>query len=168
MINVSRKWAAGYLSENPETQIQVAGRGAGVSIAALIDGDNQIANAPRKMKSDEWELAGNNTGKTAIEFVVDEEGKTVTWKQLDNSVPGCAADETVRASRQISRGTYVYFRVAILDKKRNYKQGSTLQIAGTATQHRPRQTIPTAHFRIPLSLEFNLPAIKNFSARCRC
>ena len=151
MVNVSQKWAEVYMKENPESQIQVAGGGSGVGIAALIGGDIQIANASRKMKSDELELAKKNTGKTPAEFVVGrdalaiyvhkdnpleeislkqlaeiygEGGKIVSWKQLGNSVPGCASDELVRVSRQSSSGTYVYFREAILGKKRDYKQGS--------------------------------------------
>ena len=151
MVNVAQKWAEIYMQENPGTQIQVAGGGSGVGIAALIGGDIQLANASRTMKYEERELAEKNTGKVPLEFIVGrdalaiyvhkdnpleeisleqlaqiygEGGNITKWSQLGNTVAGCATDEIVRVSRQSSSGTYVYFREAILGKERDYKQGS--------------------------------------------
>ena len=110
-----------------------------------------MANASRKMKEEELDLAKGNTGKEPLEFVVGRDalaiyvhkdnpleeitleqladiygdgGKTTSWTQLGNKVAGCASDQIVRVSRQSSSGTYVYFREAVLGKNRDYKQGS--------------------------------------------
>ena len=151
MVNVAQKWAEVYMEANPDIQIQVAGGGSGLGIASLIDGDIQMANASRKMKEEELDLAKGNTGKEPLEFVVGRDalaiyvhkdnpleeitleqladiygdgGKTTSWTQLGNKVAGCASDQIVRVSRQSSSGTYVYFREAVLGKNRDYKQGS--------------------------------------------
>jgi len=44
--------------------------------------------------------------------------------QLGVEIPGCDSNEIVRVSRQNNSGTYVYFKEAVLGKKRDYKMGS--------------------------------------------
>ena len=54
---------------------------------------------------------------------VHEGGTTDKWSQLGLTVPGCD-DEMVLVSRQNNSGTYVYFKEAVLGKKRDYKLGT--------------------------------------------
>jgi phosphate transport system substrate-binding protein len=109
-----------------------------------------IANASRKMKEKELQMARDN-GIDPIEFTVGydalavfvhhdnpvddftlaqlaeiygEEGETEEWRQIGVEVPGCESDEIVRVSRQNNSGTYVYFKEAVLGRERDYKLGS--------------------------------------------
>ena len=116
----------------------------------MINGTVDLANASRKMKSKELEMARAN-GVEPVEFVVGfdalavyihpdnprdaftvaelarvygEGGDVESWSQLDIDIPTCPSDEIVLVSRQNNSGTYVYFKEAVLGKKRDYKLGS--------------------------------------------
>jgi phosphate transport system substrate-binding protein len=116
----------------------------------MINGTVDIANASRKMKDKEMEMARGN-GIDPIEFTVGydalaifihpdnpaaaftieqlasiygEYGEVETWDQLGIQIPGCDSNEIVRVSRQNNSGTYVYFKEAVLGKKADYKLGS--------------------------------------------
>jgi phosphate transport system substrate-binding protein len=52
-----------------------------------------------------------------------ENGNLTRWSQLGVKVPG-GSDEIILISRQSNSGTYMYFREAILGKKRDFKLGS--------------------------------------------
>ncbi len=147
MVNLAQAWAENYDKKRPEVKVQVLGGGSGVGIAALINGDCEMANASRKMKDKELQLAKKKTGVEPIEFIVGydalavyvhkdspldsisieelaeiygEGGNTTNWSQLE----GGADEDITRVSRQNSSGTYAYFREAVLGKKREYKLGS--------------------------------------------
>jgi phosphate transport system substrate-binding protein len=150
LVNVAQAWAENYKDVNANVAVAVTGGGSGTGISALINGTVDLANASRKMKEKEIQMARDN-GVEPKEFIVGfdalavyihhdnpadsftlqqlaevygEEGETETWSQLGITVPGCGSDEIVRVSRQNNSGTYVYFKEAVLGKKRDYKLGS--------------------------------------------
>ena len=150
LVNVAQAWAEAYQEVNPNLAVAVTGGGSGTGIAALINGTVDIANASRKIKQKEMDLAQQN-GQNPIEHVVGydalavflhkdnpmdaisiaqladvygEEGPIDSWTGLGVEVPGCQGQEIVRVSRQNNSGTYVYFKEAVLGKQRDYKLGS--------------------------------------------
>jgi len=150
LVNVAQAWAESYKEVDPSVAIAVSGGGSGTGISALINGTVDIANASRKLKHDEFEMAAKG-GAEPVEFLVGfdalavylhhdnpaealaipqlagiygEGGEIETWSQLGLQVPGCPSDEIVRVSRQNNSGTYVYFKEAVLGKMRDYKLGS--------------------------------------------
>lgn len=150
LVNVAQAWAEAYAKVNPNLAIAVTGGGSGTGISAMINGTVDIANASRKMKDKEIELAKKN-GINPIEHTVGydalavfvhknnpmteatlaqlagiygEGGSTDKWSQINIKVPGCDSDEIVRVSRQNNSGTYAYFKETILGKGKEYKLGS--------------------------------------------
>ncbi len=150
LVNVAQAWAENYKEIDAKVAVAVTGGGSGTGISALINGTVDIANASRKMKDKEKEMAMGN-GIEPVEHVVGfdalavylhhdnpaeslslkqlaelygEGGATEKWSELGLTVPGCDSDEIVRVSRQNNSGTYVYFKEAVLGKKRDYKLGS--------------------------------------------
>ncbi len=150
MVNLAQAWAEEYGNVNPAISVEVAGGGSGTGIAALINGTADIANCSRAMKPAEAEKAKQNTNKTPQRLIVGldalavyvhkdnpleeialatlaeiygENGETENWSQLGIDPPR-GNDEIVRVSRQSNSGTYMYFREAVLGRKRDYKLGS--------------------------------------------
>ena len=150
LVNVAQAWAETYKEVDPNVAVAVTGGGSGTGISAMINGTVDLANASRKMKDRELEAARDN-GIEPIEHTVGydalavyvhhdnpvagfsleqladiygEGGTTTAWSQLGVSVPGCESDEIIRISRQNNSGTYVYFKEAVLGKKRDYELGS--------------------------------------------
>jgi len=155
LVNVAQAWAEAYPNVNPDVAVSVSGGGSGTGIAAMINGTVDIANASRKMKDREIELAKKN-GQNPVEHVVGYDALAVfihknnpakkmsieqlkdiygrdpkvrKWSDMGITVPGCK-DEIVVVSRQNNSGTYVYFKEAILGKKGKYRQG-TLDMHGS-------------------------------------
>ena len=150
LVNVAQAWAENYKDVDANVAVAVTGGGSGTGISALINGTVDLANASRKMKQKEVDLATQN-GVEPIEHVVGydalavylhhdnpaammsisqladiygEGGATASWSQLGLEVPGCDSDEIVIVSRQNNSGTYVYFKEAVLGKERDYKLGT--------------------------------------------
>jgi phosphate transport system substrate-binding protein len=150
LVNVAQAWAEAYQTVNSNVAVAVTGGGSGTGIAALINGTVDIANASRKMKDKEIKLA-EKRGHKPMEFTVGydalavyvhhdnpvksfsipqlaeiygEDGEFDNWSQLDINVPGCKKQKMILVSRQNNSGTYVYFRQAVLGKKRDYKLGT--------------------------------------------
>ncbi len=150
LVNVAQAWAEEYRKVDPEVAVAVSGGGSGTGIAAMINGTVDIANASRKMKDKEIELA-KSRGQNPVEHIVGydalavflhkdnpidslsiaqlaeiygEEGKTQKWTDLGVEVPGCKGQTMVLVSRQNNSGTYAYFRSAVLGSKRDYKLGT--------------------------------------------
>ena len=150
LVNVAQAWAEAYKEVDPNVAVAVTGGGSGTGISAMINGTVDLANASRKMKDKEMEMARAN-GIEPVEWTVGydalavylhkdspvesftltqlagiygEDGTTETWDQLGVEVPGCDSGEIVRVSRQNNSGTYVYFKEAVLGKERDYKMGS--------------------------------------------
>jgi len=150
LVNVAQAWAEAYQEVDPDVAIAVTGGGSGTGIAAMINGTVNIANASRKMKDKEVQLA-KKRGQNPVEHIVGydalavylnqnnpadslslaelaeiygEGGKTSSWKQIGIEVPGCKGQEIILVSRQNNSGTYAYFRKTVLGKQRDYKLGT--------------------------------------------
>jgi phosphate transport system substrate-binding protein len=153
MVNLAQAWAETYHEKHPDVSVQVLGGGSGVGIASLTNGTCEMANASRKMKPKEVELAKQKLGVEPVEFIVGYDalavyvhkdnpldsisieelaeiygdGGTITnWSQLE----GGRDAEITRVSRQNSSGTYFYFREAVLGEGREYKLG-TVDMSGS-------------------------------------
>ena len=156
LVNVAQAWAEEYIKVDPNVAVAVTGGGSGTGIAAMINGTVDIANASRKMKSKEMDLA-KGKGQDPIEHVVGYDalavflhkdnpaksmsfeqlkeifargGKATKWADVGLKVPGCKSDEIVVVSRQNNSGTYAYFKKAVLGKKGKFRQG-TLDMHGS-------------------------------------
>jgi len=156
LVNVAQAWAEAYPEVNPDVAVAVSGGGSGTGIAAMINGTVDIANASRKMKDKEMELAKKN-GQSPVEHVVGYDAlavfinknnpikslslaqlkdiygrdpKVKKWSDMGITVPGCKGDKIVVVSRQNNSGTYAYFKKAVLGKKGRYRQG-TLDMHGS-------------------------------------
>ncbi len=150
LVNVAQAWAENYQNVDADVAVAVTGGGSGTGIAAMINGTVDIANASRKMKQKEVDLA-KKRGQSPIEHIVGydalavfvhqdnpvqqitidqlaeiygEDGKTESWTDLGIEVPGCKKNQMVLVSRQNNSGTYAYFRQAVLGKRRDYKLGT--------------------------------------------
>lgn len=151
LLNVAQAWSEAYSNGVDSTVlVSVMGGGSGTGISAMINGTVDIANASRKMRDSEIELAREN-GVEPIEFIVGydalavylhednpieglslaqlkgiygEDGTITQWSDLGVSVPGCDSDEIVVVSRQNNSGTYVYFKETVLGDDTEYKLGS--------------------------------------------
>jgi phosphate transport system substrate-binding protein len=150
MVNLAQAWAEEYASEKPDVSVEVSGGGSGTGIAALIAGTVDIANCSRKIEAEEAEQARKNTHKDPKEYLVGfdalavfvsksnpleeisltqlaeiygEGGNVTKWSQLGVKMPD-REDEIIRLSRQSNSGTFVYFRVAVLGKTRDFKLGT--------------------------------------------
>jgi len=156
LVNVAQAWAEEYQKVEPEVAIAVSGGGSGTGIAAMINGTVDIANASRKMKDKEIQMA-KERGQNPVEHVVGydalavylhpdnpikeltldqlaqvygRKGKAKNWSDLGVTVPGCKGNKIVVVSRQNNSGTYVYFQKAVLGKKGKYRSG-TLDMHGS-------------------------------------
>lgn len=128
LVNLALAWAERYMEIHPDVRLSVTGGGSGTGIAALINGTVDIANASRRMKSEEVEAAEGN-GITPVEFVVARDaiavvvhpsnpvdelsfqqisaiytGEITNWRDV-----GGEDRPIVLLSRESNSGTYVYF-----------------------------------------------------------
>lgn len=154
MVNLMQAWAERYRAVRPDVVVEVAGGGSGVGIASLVTGLADVAAASREMSPDErlrFARAARTPNRLPLEFAValdalavyvhranpldtisidelaeiyGEDGTLHAWSQLGARPEGCTSDRIVRIGRQSSSGTYVYFREAILGRRREYALGS--------------------------------------------
>lgn len=133
VLPLAQAEAEEFMTESPEKSVTVTGGGSGVGIAALIDGEVDIATASREMKTDEIEAAKAN-GINPIEHTIAYDGISVvvnpknsvsnlTFNQLRGIYNGSisnwkdvgGADAKIAViSRDSSSGTYEYFKEAVL------------------------------------------------------
>ena len=128
LVNLALAWAERYQAEHPDVQISVTGGGSGTGIAALMNGTVDIANASRRIKSEEiaeaekngftpWELVVAND---AIAVIVNpsnpvseltlEQVSAIYKGEIDNWAELGGLDRPiVRLSRETNSGTHVYF-----------------------------------------------------------
>ncbi len=133
IVNLALAWAERYQEKYPEVRISVTGGGSGTGIAALINGTVSIANASRKIKSEEIETARAKgiepvehiVARDAIAVIVHPDnpvsqltlqqisdiysGKINNWSEL-----GGENRPIVRLSRETNSGTHVYFLETVL------------------------------------------------------
>jgi phosphate transport system substrate-binding protein len=151
MVNLAQAWAERYHALNPDVSVQVLGGGSGVGIASLIDGNCDLANSSRDIHEKEALAIREKRGEDPKEHVVGydalavyvhpdnpidsisleelaeiygEGGRITRWSQLGIEHQSRGSDTIVRIGRQNSSGTYVFFREAVLGKKRDFKLGS--------------------------------------------
>ena len=133
LVNVALAWAERYQQEHPGVSISVTGGGSGTGIAALINKTVDIANASRKITSDEITQAKKNGGNP-VEFVVARDAigvivnphnpvSSLTMQQVADiytdrinnwSEVGGENRPIVRLSRETNSGTHVYFLSAVI------------------------------------------------------
>ena len=135
MVQLSQMLAKEYMAKYPEKVVSVQGGGSGTGIAALLNESADIANASRKMKEKEWNLASNKEitvtehiiGLDALAVIVHNKnqvgrlsisqlsdiyaGKITNWKEL-----GGADAEILVISRDSNSGTHVFFKEEVLRK----------------------------------------------------
>jgi phosphate transport system substrate-binding protein len=133
IVNLALAWAERYAQINSDVNISVTGGGSGTGIAALINGTVDIANASRKIKTEEIEAIEAN-GDEPVEFVIARDaiaviinphnpvnklslqqisdiysGKINNWQDV-----GGEDRPIVRLSRETNSGTHVYFLEEVL------------------------------------------------------
>lgn len=133
MVNLALAWAEHYQRLQPEVGISVTGGGSGTGIAALINGTVDIANASRRIKTEEMEAATANGGDP-VEFIIARDAIAIivnpgnpvnhlTLQQLSEIYSGVVNNwqavggenrPIVRLSRETNSGTHVYFLEQVL------------------------------------------------------
>jgi phosphate transport system substrate-binding protein len=135
MVNVAQSLAEEFMKKYPYIFVAVTGGGSGTGIASLINKTCDIADCSRRMKEKEIVLAKRNgirpkeyiVGYDGIAVVVNPKnpinkltidelsdifsGKIRNWKQF-----GGKNRKIVLLSREVSSGTYVYFKEHVLRK----------------------------------------------------
>ena len=134
MVILAQKWAEIYMTDHPETKIQVTGGGSGTGFAALQNQTTDLANASRRIKPRENAACIKVFRKRPAELKVCLDGLTIylnrtnpieelslndlkliftgkatNWKQFG----GHNAPITVY-SRENSSGTYEFFKRNVL------------------------------------------------------
>ncbi len=133
MLPIAQAEAEEFMNEKSETSVTVTGGGSGVGIAALIDGQVNIATASREITPDETETAKKN-GINPMEHTVAYDGITVivnpanpvsklTFSQLRGIYNGSISNwkdvggqdkQIVVITRDSSSGTYQDFKKDVL------------------------------------------------------
>ncbi len=136
-----------FSGEHPDASISVAGGGSAVGIAALINGETDIANSSRQMKPEEIASA-KDKGMNPQEFILARDGlsvivhpsnsvETLTMEQLGKIYTGEIANwkdvggpdsPIVLYGRQSTSGTFSFFRDTVV--KADYSE-SMRQMEGT-------------------------------------
>jgi len=136
LLVLAQRWAEEYMKTHPNVQIAVSGGGSGTGIAALINGQIDIADASRQINQKEldegkskgispveWKVAldgisaivhpGNPIGELTIEQLgLIYRGNLTNWKQL-----GGPDIQIIAYGRQSNSGTYVYWKEHVLGNK---------------------------------------------------
>lgn len=135
LLQLGQKWAEVYRQAHPEVDIAVTGGGSGTGIAALIDGNCDLANASREIK-DEEAKAAEHSGVKPVEHTVAYDGIAVilnsdnpvaklSMPQLSDIFAGKAKSwsefggddaEIVLLIRDTASGTHVYFKEAVVNR----------------------------------------------------
>ena len=147
-VNLVQKLAEVFMKKFPEAAIAVTGGGSGTGIAALINGQTDIANSSRPFSTEEVKRAEDRgINPVAVVFAVDalalivREDLPVDSLTIDdlaalfkggitnwNEVGGPDAPVSLYG-RQSNSGTFMYFRETVL--KSNYAR-SMKRMNGTA------------------------------------
>lgn len=136
LLVLAQRWAEEYMKTHPNAKIAVSGGGSGTGIAALINGQIDIADSSREIKQSEideakakgitpveWRVAldgisaivhpSNPTGELTIEQLgLIYRGNLTNWKQL-----GGPDLPIITYGRQSNSGTYVYWKEHVLGNK---------------------------------------------------
>lgn len=138
VLPLSQKEAEQYMKTNKSVNISVVGGGSGVGIAALIDGNTNIAMSSRPIKMDE-KIKLQDAGRTykevkvafdALSIIVSPSNKVsqLTREQIEGIFTGKIKNwkevggddmKIVAYARETSSGTYEFFKEHLLNRK-NY------------------------------------------------
>ncbi len=150
MLELCQIWAEDYMVENDHAVVEISGGGSSTGIAALINGQVDVAQASRQMKASEMASA-EAAGFTPMEFRVAIDGiaiivhtgndvDTLTVEQLRgiyngtytnwNQVGGADLAITLYG-RQSTSGTYEFFWEHVL-KKENYSSSMNMLSGNSA------------------------------------
>ncbi len=145
--------AEAYMQRHPEVRISVAGRGSGVGIRGIIDGTADIAGVSRELSKKELALCAQRGVRPVIHLValgcvvpvVDKSnpisglsvaqlksvytGKTSSWQGL-----GGPAGPIAVLNRDSNSGTFVMFRLLVLDQARVRRDALMLASNGAMVQ----------------------------------
>jgi phosphate transport system substrate-binding protein len=137
LVILAQKWAETYMQGHPEVKIQVTGGGSGVGLAALQNGQTDIADASRPINAKEQEACVLKFGAVPTEYKVAVDGLSV-YVNKDNPVKSLdmaqlqgifigkitnwkevgGKDTPINIySRENSSGTYEFFKEHVLKKK---------------------------------------------------
>ncbi len=133
MLNLVQRLAEEFSAVQPDATVSVTGGGSGVGINAIVNGEVDIANASRKIKSKEISAA-RARGVNPVEIVIALDGLAVivndknpvqqltidqigaiyrgeitNWKEL-----GGPNKKIVLYGRQPNSGTFVFFREVVV------------------------------------------------------
>ena len=137
MVILAQKWAQNYMKGHPDVKIQVTGGGSGVGMAALQNGQTDIADSSRPINGKEQEACVLKFGAIPAEYKVAVDGLSVyvnkgnavkelsleqlagiftgkiqNWKEVGGN------DAPINIySRENSSGTYEFFKEHVLKKK---------------------------------------------------
>lgn len=133
MVNLALAWAEAYQSQVTTVSISITGGGSGTGIAALLNNTVDIANASRRIKTEEIDQALSLgiepfeviVASDAVAVIVNPDnpinhltmqqvseifqGKYKNWQEL-----GGEDRPIVRVSRETNSGTHVYFLETVL------------------------------------------------------
>ncbi|MCS1409706.1 MAG: Phosphate-binding protein PstS [Verrucomicrobia subdivision 3 bacterium] len=137
LVILAQKWAEVYMSEHPDTKVQVTGGGSETGFAALQNQTTDLVNASRKIRASECASCIKVFRKRPTEYRVCLDGLSIyvhdenpvtelslkqlgliftgrirNWKTLD----GPNAPITIY-SRENSSGTYAFFKKNVLLEK---------------------------------------------------
>jgi phosphate transport system substrate-binding protein len=137
LVILAQKWAQNYMKNHPEVKIQVTGGGSGVGLAALQNGQTDIADASRPINAKEQEACVLKFGAVPTEYKVAVDGLSV-YVNKDNPVKELSLEQLAGIftgkiqnwkdvggkdapiniySRENSSGTYEFFKEHVLKKK---------------------------------------------------
>lgn len=139
-VNMVQRMAEVYMQNNSEASIAVTGGGSGRGIAALINGETDIANASRPLKDSELNQLNDNginpqkvvIAMDKIAIIINDQMKgieSLNLKDLAQIYTGEVTNwnefggpdlEISLYGRQSNSGTYTYFRNEVL--KDDYSQ----------------------------------------------
>ena len=150
LLELCQIWAEDYMALNENVEVEVSGGGSSTGITALINGQVDVAQASRQIKSTEIASA-QAAGFTPVEFKVAVDGiaiivhtgnavDTLTVEQLRGIYNGSitnwnqvgGADRAITLyRRQSTSGTYEFFWEHVL-KKENYSLGMNMLSGNSA------------------------------------
>src|SRR5262245_61910332 len=92
LVVLAQKWAEVYMSKNSAVKIQVTGGGSGIGFAALQNGQTDIADASRPIKSAEIANCIKAFGKKPREYKVALDGLSI-YVNGDNPINELSLDQ---------------------------------------------------------------------------
>lgn len=134
LLQMVSNLAEAYMKESPGVKISVTGGGSGTGIAALINGEIQIADSSRQIKKEELAQA-ESKGMKVQEFIIARDMLSIVVNK-DNPIPKLTMQELARIfkgeitnwkelggknqtitlyGRQSTSGTYSFFMEHVLN-----------------------------------------------------